>query len=210
MDIRLLSSLLLVALLSRGPACGAATIIVVDEFGNGFGTIGGGTLMPDPGPGGLPSVLTYTLPFSGTQGDVLLLESGLPADVIRFNGNGTLAFYSALVPGQPASPADTPTPPRFLYPNVVVGTEVVSDGDEFAPPYTPQSGQPGYNSNFQPTYFFISSDLGSSGPVPAPPSLFMGATAALAGVGYWRYALSARRPGGWGFRTARRTGRASG
>jgi hypothetical protein len=43
----------------------------VDEFGNGIGVIGPGFLAPDPGPGGLPSVLTYILPFAGTQGDVL-------------------------------------------------------------------------------------------------------------------------------------------
>ena len=35
-----------------------AALITVDENGNGIGTVGVGSLKPDPGPGGLPSVLT--------------------------------------------------------------------------------------------------------------------------------------------------------
>jgi len=33
--------------------------VTVDEDGNGIGTLGPGFLAPDPGPGGLGSVLTY-------------------------------------------------------------------------------------------------------------------------------------------------------
>jgi hypothetical protein len=80
-----------------GPGSHAA-LITVDENGTGIGTIGSGSLRPDPGPGGLPSVLTYNLPFTATQGDVALsgIEPGFPfpvvLDYIRFNGNGTLDF----------------------------------------------------------------------------------------------------------------------
>src|SRR5260370_23999437 len=80
-----------------------ADVLAIDENGNGIGTIGRGFLAPDPGPGGLPSVLTYRLPFAGVQGDVAMfsVEPGIGTvvfDVIRFNGNGTVLFYSDNVP----------------------------------------------------------------------------------------------------------------
>ena len=92
-----------------------ADVIAIDENGNGIGTIGRGFLAPDPGPGGLASVLTYRLPFAGVPGDVLMssVEPGFVGtvvfDVIRFNGNGTVLFYSDNVPvfdslGDTASP----------------------------------------------------------------------------------------------------------
>jgi hypothetical protein len=46
-----------VGLLLRARGANAA-LITVDENGNGIGTVGVGSLKPDPGPGGLPSVLT--------------------------------------------------------------------------------------------------------------------------------------------------------
>ncbi len=209
MSIRPFLGPVLVALLSCGPARGAGLTIAVDEYGDGVGTIGPGTLRPDPGPGGLPSVLTYTLPFNEVVGDVEIRDAEGLSDVIRFNGNSTLDFYSATGPGQPAvSPADTPTPPLVSYPNLVSGPEFEMGGRSFAL-YTPLPGQPGYNPDAQPTYLF-GSDGDPTGPMPEPSSLLMGATAALAGVGYCGYALAARRLGGWGFRTARRAARGAG
>ena len=86
-------------------------VIAFDEFGNG--AFGHGFFAPDPGPGGLNPVMTYNLPFPGVQGDVALREGGVSGpvfDYIRFNGNGTLLFYSDNVDGFDA-PADTPGPP---------------------------------------------------------------------------------------------------
>ena len=42
--------------------------VTVDEDGNGICTLGPGFLAPDPGPGGLPSVLTYEDGATGIQG----------------------------------------------------------------------------------------------------------------------------------------------
>src|SRR5690242_1976361 len=86
------------AVLMVVPAFGIT--ITVDEFGNGSILLTAPIPLPskigdDPGPGGLSNVLIYGLPFAGVQGDVLLNDPGLGVlDVIRFNGNGTLAFYS--------------------------------------------------------------------------------------------------------------------
>src|SRR5947207_4323760 len=80
-----------------------AQVITFDEFGNG--AFGPGVIQPDPGPGGLPAVMTYPLPFPGTVGDLLVhdpLEGGLVLDVIRWNGNGTLCFYSDNIGGADA------------------------------------------------------------------------------------------------------------
>src|SRR5690242_1671621 len=69
--------------------------ITIDE--NGHGTVTGGespaslssSMQADPGPGGLSSVLTYTLPAGLTvvPGDVHLTDAdfGTFLDVIRFN-----------------------------------------------------------------------------------------------------------------------------
>src|SRR5437867_532860 len=86
--------------------------VTVDENGNGVGTLGPGFLAPDPGPGGLPSVLTYDLPFAVTPGDVFLFDGLIFLDVIRFNNSAddgivlatdgspfTLVFYSDNVDG---------------------------------------------------------------------------------------------------------------
>jgi hypothetical protein len=164
----------LASLLLCGPA-GADTIIAVDENGNGVGTLGGGFLAPDPGPGGLPDVLTYRLPFAGTVGDVEVTEPiAVFSDLIRFNGNGTLVFYSSSADGFD-SLADTISPPRIPYANFAL----IMEGDNKTT-YTPVAGQPGYDSVAQPTYIFT-----SVGAVPEPASVLMGASAALLGVGCW-------------------------
>src|SRR6476469_4101210 len=85
-------------LLQSGSAYGQAfsVTITVDENGNGTLTNTSGfsstlpfALQADPGPGGLSSVLTYSLlnPAGLTAGDVLLQDGigGPILDVVRFN-----------------------------------------------------------------------------------------------------------------------------
>jgi len=149
-----------------------AATITIDENGNGFidSTRLSFVLANDPGPGGLPSVLTYSLPFAGVQGDIQMSSSseGLN-DVLRFNGNGTVIFYSDNVPGADAI-GDTPAPPASFYTNLAAVTEVGPEGNNFAL-YTPLAGQPGYDPQFNPTYRFISD--GTASAVPEPGSLLL-------------------------------------
>src|SRR5262249_25532862 len=127
-------------------SAGATPVIYLDEFGTGFLDFGGGlipthgVLQPDPGPGGLASVLTYNLlgPPALIAGDVQLAESGAVQDVLRFNPAGTgsvgypasVLFYSDNVDGFDA-PGDTPSPPLSLYPNTVTLPEVSLAGLAF-------------------------------------------------------------------------------
>ena len=145
--------------------------IVIDEFLNGLvndvpikGFIGN-----DPGPGGLPNVAIYPLPFAGVVGDVLLAgvsDGGAIFDVVRFNGNGTVIFYSDNVPTFDA-PADTPGPPLALYSNLVTIQEIGPEGNNQAI-YTPLAGQPGFNAAFAPTYTLI-----SDGQIPEPGTVVL-------------------------------------
>jgi hypothetical protein len=160
----LLSGLFLCSPAHAGP-------ILVDEFGTGIGTLGPGFIARDPGPGGLPAVLTYPLPFAGVQGDVFLTDAdfgGISLDVIRFNGNGTLLFYSDNVGGFDAL-GDNPSPPIIDYSNAVSLPEIGPEGNNGAF-YTPLPGQPGFDIS-RPIYHFV-----SDGRVPEPPtSLLLGA-----------------------------------
>lgn len=170
-------------------------LIVVDEHGNGTLTFPGGlpiptqgVLLPDPGPGGLTSVLTYNLlgPPSLTAGDVLLTdadEGGAFLDVLRFNPAGTggdpaypasLLFYSDNVGGADAL-ADTAGPPSAFYTNLVRIPEVGPEGNNGAF-YTPIDGQPGFVPGFAVTYHFVSDS------VPEPSSLALLAGSAIAGL----------------------------
>src|SRR5207302_1852362 len=126
----LLSSLIFII----GTTTLTAQQISIDEYGhmttNNVLALPG-VLAPDP-TGGLLNwnVLIYTLPFRGVRGDVLIQdpsESGSPIlDVIRFDGQSRMIFYSDSIDGYDA-PADTPGPPDpFLNPNVFIneqGTE---------------------------------------------------------------------------------------
>src|ERR1700704_3474936 len=155
MKIRLLLLATVMCLASRGLA---QSIVAVDEWFNGIGTTGNGTLKNDPGPGGLNNVLTYALPFAGVPGDVQIQanEPGIGQivfDVVRFNGDGTLIFYSDNVPVSDA-PGDTPGPPGILYANSVTIQKVGTDGANGSI-YAPAPGQPGYDST-NPIYFLIS------------------------------------------------------
>ena len=178
-----LKKVLLVAavayVLSITSAFAQTRLITVDENGNG--NIGG-TPLPfsigtDPGPGGWSGVLIYSLPFTGLQGDVGLFDAdfGVNLDYIRFNGDGTLIFYSDNVGGFDAR-GDTPAPPLALYPNLVQINEIGTDSSNGAF-YTPTPSQPGWNSS-GPTYHFISDSV----PEPGTLLLFVSGLAGLGGA----------------------------
>jgi hypothetical protein len=180
---------LVTLLLGLGSPALADFIVSVDE--NGHGTLQAdhstlpfsGILAPDPGPGGLPAVLTYPLPFLATQGDVLLMDGANRLDVIRFNGGETLTFYSDNIDGFDAL-GDTSGLPGAFYANQVSIPEIGSEASNGAV-YTPLPGQPGFDPLFQPTYKFISDGTGAA--VPEPASITLLATGAgLAGFVGWR------------------------
>jgi hypothetical protein len=89
----------------------SAVVIIIDELGFGYLRNDAGatfflpaSVQPDPGPGGLPAVLTYDMlgPPSLVAGDVLIVNAleGL-SDVIRFNPAGTGSpGYPAFLLGQ--------------------------------------------------------------------------------------------------------------
>jgi|SRR5215831_6440176 len=174
--------LVLPFLITLSTASGFGGTISVDEFGNLFinGIRGpNGVKGTDPGPGGLANVLIYTLPFAGVQGDVFPSEVNPElcaplCDVVRFNGNGTLIFYSDNIDGFD-SPADTTGPPTIFYTNRVNIIEVGPEGNNSAI-YTPTANQPGFDALFAPTFTLI-----SDSPVPEPSTWFLtvGGTALL-------------------------------
>jgi hypothetical protein len=163
------------AFTGTAPLVGGNIVVTVDENGNG--TVNGFlgpqpapfSLQNDPGPGGLPGVLTYNLlnPPGLTAGDILINEPGDGlGDVVRFNptevcsgGTGCLLFYSAGPPFD--SLADTPTPPGAFYANNITLTEDAT-GQVI---YTPVAGQPGFVAGAgAPVVYDLISDV----PVPAP------------------------------------------
>jgi hypothetical protein len=98
---------------------------------------------------------------------------GAALDVIRFNGNGTLVFYSDNTDGLD-NLADTPSPPSVRLPNQFTVPEVGPEGNNGAL-YTPTPNQPGFDPS-NPTYFFQSDT-----PVPEPSSMALAALGAGAG-----------------------------
>lgn len=142
-------------------AQGFSVTITVNENGHGTLTNTNGffgvlpfALVPDPGPGGLPTTLTYDLlnPPGLTPGDVFMTDAdcgGCFLDVVRFNpssfiagGTGSLVFYSDNVPSFDAL-GDTPSPPGAFYANTISIPEVGLEGGNGAI-YTPLPGQPGF------------------------------------------------------------------
>jgi hypothetical protein len=148
-------------------------VITIDENGNGF--VDNVPLLfaftNDPGPGGQPGVLTYLLPFPGVQGDVLLNDPdlGFVLDVLRFNGDGTVIFYSDNIDGFD-SLADTSSGPTTLYANNITIDEIGSETDNGAF-YTPGPLDPGAPGVFGNATYTFNSD--GAGPVPEPATLVL-------------------------------------
>jgi hypothetical protein len=147
--------------------------ILVDEFGTGlFTPPGAGTVPlphdgPDPTPGGLVGVLSYTLPVAVVPGDVNLFEppsTTALSDVIRFVG-ASLFFYSDVGPGDLAeTPFDLGLPVGSL-PVVVSHAEIGAEGALNGVDYIPAAGDPGFDpSGIVVGYHFVSD-------IPEPASL---------------------------------------
>jgi len=187
-----LAVVLILASQARAAWTNTDPLITVDEFGVGtldFSAEGGGVfpltgvLAPDPGPGGLPSVLTYDLlgPPGLVAGDVLLFDPDVGAvlDVIRFNPAGTggpgypasLLFYSDNIGGADA-PGDTPSPPTAFYPNQRTLTELGPEGGIQYADYTPGPNDPGFVPGFAVSYHLISD-------VPEPATVGLLAAGAM-------------------------------
>jgi hypothetical protein len=144
-----------------------------------------GTLQNDPGPGGLALALTYTTPAGLQFGDLLLHEPVTgESDLIRWNNNATLVFYSDI----PTEPGEIPNDADIGLPNGTYGvpftlsvTEVglvfqpgigwstgpYSEGGMNGFIYVPTVGQPGYNAGNpgNPATYIIISDVPEPGTV---------------------------------------------
>ena len=112
----------------------ATNIISLDELGNlkVDGVASQGTIARDP----ISNIFTlsYTLPFAGNMGDVVLTEtpgSGVASDILRFPGNGHVYFFSDLEAGETIDLADQPNMPTPITPNVVLN-EVGPEGNNGA------------------------------------------------------------------------------
>lgn len=151
--------------------CGSAwaqfsITIHLDEAGNGtFDNTAGFhsalpfAMMPDPGPGGLPSVLFYDMlnPPGLTAGDLTVLSASGKSDVLRFdptqglNGaHGGVFVYSDPSGGQPAD-VGFPTAQE-------ANTALVTEAPDGTVTYTPTTGQPGFvtGAGGPVTYIFVS------------------------------------------------------
>jgi hypothetical protein len=167
---------------SASSASATLVTVTLDENGNGFLSPNNltlqGVLGADPNPGGLASVLTYTLPINFVTGDVLIKDPVTLAlsDVLRFSP-GKIYVYSDNSGGG-SSLADVGFPSSFFVNNVSIpeGATGVS--------YSPTAGQPGYiNSDFTPTYNFTSDSA------PEPSSVLMFFSGAV-GLGLRRFRRS--------------------
>lgn len=163
MKVLCVTSLISLAVVATAPC---QTQVTVDEFGNG--TLNGAPLSVI---GVHP--LEYVLPLAATPGDVVLNEpgSGVASDVIDFDGNGHLWFYSDL--DGPDSLADTSlvTILTHLQANTVYVAETGLGGQPYDEElnngayWNPTAGQPGYDVS-NPQYTFISE-------VPEPSSVVL-------------------------------------
>jgi hypothetical protein len=141
----------------------STNIVIIDENGNG--TLNGDPLLwsvgQDSGPGGLSNALIYQFPTTlgnWTVGDLLLQEpsgSGGGSDLIRFNPDNTLVFYSDM-DGAILDIADIGIPPD-RYPNNLTRTELVNGDGSDGIFYVPTEGSnPGFLTGLQVEYHIIS------------------------------------------------------
>jgi len=164
----------------------AKFLVFLGENGLGALTVDvGGSILQakqvdDKGPGGLKNALTFdNFGLKGTQGDLAIfnksnLLSG-PDDILRFNGDSTVVFYS-IKGGQDGADIGLPTK---LYDNVAIALEDAKGNIS----YTPTQGQPGYDGNLLPTFEL------NSGIVPEPHLLgFM-----LVGLGMVVFGFTMRK-----------------
>lgn len=168
--------------LMLGVVAHAATVsITIDETGQGVLNSGGGTfampasMLADPGPGGLASVLNYSMlnPPSLAQGDLLVRDAdGTLSDLIRFSSvrGGSIFFYSEIGGGDLADVGF----PAAMSTNLVTLTEGSLSGGRWGVDYTPGQGQPGYVGGFDVSYRIL-----SSLEVPEPGSLSLAALGVL-------------------------------
>jgi hypothetical protein len=176
------------AAIAATTAFGQTNIITVDEWG--IGTFNGTPLLSgiatDPFSG--IATMSYTLPFPGVRGDVVLDEPPVPAsqhsDVLRFDGAGHLFFFSDFSAGStidpPDSPADVGLPTQFLPPTLFFLESGVEGGVQGLFGYVPGFNDPGADSAGPNLYNFISD-------IPEPGSL----TLLACGLGI--FGLSLRR-----------------
>lgn len=96
------------------------------------------------------TTLQYTLSDSGqTAGDLFLTQpgTGTVEDILRFDGQGHLFFFSLIQPGQTVlSLADVPSLPPLL--NNQASQEIVVPNGVLGNEYVPAPGQPGYWNGF--------------------------------------------------------------
>jgi len=133
-------------------------LVTLDEMGNGYITpqlpfAWAIELEPNSG----LSTLRYDLPFAGVAGDVLLQElaGGPLSDILRFDGQYHVYFFSDSSDGPPDSPADVPTLPEPIAPSVSLLEQGPEGGLQYVY-YTPAAGGPGYTPL---TSYYIISDV---------------------------------------------------
>jgi hypothetical protein len=142
-------------------------VLTVDEFG--VGTYNGTPLASGPlfDPSSGITTIGYTLPFPAVPGDVVLSEPniGTVSDVLRFDGNGNLFFFSDFdLSDPPDAPADKGLPSTYQLNTVFFTESGVEGGLQGLFGYAPGSGDPGDNSAGA-IYNFIS-DVPEPGALP--------------------------------------------
>jgi hypothetical protein len=154
-------------------------LISVDEFGGG--TIGVSTLtwqtnIVEPFSG--MATLSYNLPFLGNRGDVVIMDTyGAISDIIRFDGNSHLFFFSDVGPSDPPiSLADVGVPaPNPGAPALLFGEVTLPSGAEGLFGYTPSIGGNDPGGTTAPVSYDFYSE------VPEPSSFAL----VVCGLGAW-------------------------
>jgi hypothetical protein len=145
-------------------------LISVDEWGNG--TIGGSpltwqTTVMEPFSGML--TLSYNLPFAGNRGDVSIADAdGTVSDIIRFDGQGHLFFFSDFsVAEPPISLADVGIPgPNAFAPTLYYNEMTLPSGADGLWGYTPTIGGNDPGGTTAPVIYDFISDIPEPGVLP--------------------------------------------